>query len=279
MRHHLQPAAATATVTVTTGGGIRSSNSSISVGNGAGGIRATVEPNALRILGPGGVGAAVATATTNGSTTSAHRFADEGGVGAGGRSVKFVANAYNHIPSAVQYAQTGRINNHSPGGGAVVTGATTPAASGQNRRTYATIPLTRPSHSAGPFVKETGHGYASSGGGGSFGGKTHLYCNMSYATTSNSVGGVRGHKVEFKDRNVFVHNNSNWSTYVATSGASTGATNTANAGGPVKRSLIEAGPRFSHGAPKGISGNGGGAQSGGNYRQQYSLVSNTMTSP
>lgn len=206
-------------------------------------------------------------APANGSN---HRFMEE----SSGRPIKFVTataaaaaanhHAYNHIPNAIQPYQQQQSNR--------VAANQALAATTTNKRTYATIPLTRAVHqqhgtstSYGGYAKEMGSSYAPAatlGGGGSGSGpmpaKGHIYYNMPYAS---SIGGVRGQKLDFKDRNGFVHN---MSYHLTTTTAA------AHGGDPVapKRSWSE------QAGPRGINGREWGQPTG---RQQYALVSTTMT--
>lgn len=205
----------------------------------------------------------------------------QGGVAEEKRTVKFVAaNTFSHIPNAVAHyaTQPARVSvSHQSPASALVS---------QQKRGYATFPLSRPQqqqhqsyqhpsnhtqHSPSlTYVKEASGSYTFShttGGPASAAGKGHVYYNVPYTLSSAN----RGPKLEFKDRNGFVHNMS----YVTTSTTTTTGQGqgTAVGGAGPKRSWNGPGPRET--ATTGEA-TGGASRDWQQSRQQYAIVSTTM---
>lgn len=202
-------------------------------------------------------------APTSGSN---HRFVEE----SSGRPIKFVTaagvasanhHAYNHIPNAIQQYQQQQSNR-------VAANQSLAAATTPNKRTYATIPLTRTAHqqhgTSTSYAKETGSSYVAAAtlggsGSGAMPAKGQIYYNMPYAS-------VRGQKLDFNDRNGFLHNVS----YHLTTTTTTATAAHTPSGDPAasKRSWSD------QAGPRGINGREWGQPTG---RQQYALVSTSMT--
>lgn len=215
----------------------------------------------------------------------------QGGVAEERRNVKFVAaNTFSHIPNAVAHYATPQ-----PARMSVSHQSLASASVGQQKRGYATFPLSRPQqqqqhqsyHHPQPhpthhtqqsqhspsltYVKEASGSYTFShttGGPASAAGKGHVYYNVPYTLSSAS----RGPKLEFKDRNGFVHNMSYVTTTTTTT---TGQGHGTTAGGGPKRPWNGPGSRET--ATTGdATGVGGGSRDWQQSRQQYAIVSTTM---
>lgn len=205
------------------------------------------------------------------------------------RTVKYVAaNTFSHIPSSTSVQFTSPQPGGRFTGGQLAAGATL-----VNRRGYATFPVARASqhqhhqplqqpHSPSlAYVKEVTGSLAIGGSGAGGGGaavrpggavaKRPVYYNYTTAIGGGG-GGARGPKLEFKDRNGFVHNMS----YVA-SGPKRHWT------GPAPRYEGAAAAKGYMGSSSAVTTGGGGGGGGGRdwptpYRHQYTYVTTTTTS-
>lgn len=286
------------------------SSSSSSVVGGGGSTGDTGSHYAVQLMGPPISGSSNNSSSSIGGGISAARYQglDEK------RTVKFVtaaaANTFSHIPSAVaHYApQPARMSatSHQSSPSSIV------GPPKQRTTCYATFPLSRsqhqhhhhhhhqpqPQHSPSlGYVKEAaavavsgsytfahaaGHPVGSAAAGvhtvaaaaaAAAAAKGHVYYNVPYT----AMGASRGQKLEFKDRNGFVHNMS----YVATTTSTPAQTPT----GHPKRNWSGPGPRFESGTTAAVDGSGGGGlardwqQQQTPGRQHYAIVSTTTMAP